>query len=82
MFWIFLYFLFWESRESKFKCHGKVAVNTLFFKVSHLKANGYGIVIIFRIYAMTLCLESSHKWVVQLSHKRQCQLQRTIVLRF
>lgn len=49
------------------------------FKVSCLESNGYSIVIICHIYAMPLCPESSHERVIQLSHKRQCQLQRTIV---
>lgn len=54
----FLYFLFWESHKPRFKCHGKVEVNTLFFKVSHLESNSYGIVIIFHICVMPLCPES------------------------
>ena len=54
---------------------GKCDMNTLFFRVSHLKSNGYGIVIIFHIYAMSSCPESSYEQVVQLSHERQCQLQ-------
>lgn len=74
-----LYFLVWKSHDPRFKCHGKVNVNILFFKASHLESNG--IVIIFHIYARSLFPESSHKWIVQLSHKRQCQLQGTIVLR-
>lgn len=66
-FWIFLYFLFWETHKPRFKYHGKVDVNTLFFKVSHLESNGYGIVIILHIYAISFCPESSCEWVVQLS---------------
>lgn len=79
---IFLYSLFQESHEPRFKCYGKVEENILFFKVSHEESNGYGVAIIFHICAMPLCPESSHEWVVQLNHKRQCQLQGTIVLRF
>lgn len=41
----------------------------------------YGIAIIFHIYAVSLCPESSHEWVVQCSHNGQGQLQGTTVLR-